>query len=105
VAQPVRDERQGSQGPAQEERYRKYFSWVILIGTTVWGIFSASWLAYHSLQQDSRVRRILEDHFGAFIGVPIAALMAMCVVILLRFSAGPIGLKGSRLSSGEQPGK
>jgi uncharacterized membrane protein YjgN (DUF898 family) len=58
------------------------------------GIFAASWLAYHSLQSNSWVRQILEDHFGALLGVPMAALMAICIVILLRFAAGPIEFKG-----------
>jgi hypothetical protein len=100
VTQPVTDEQQERQAARQEpresaheERFRRIFSWVVLIATTVWGTFAAVHIGYYSLQPDSLYLRMLEQHFAALVGVPMAALIAMCVVILLRFSGGPMRFK------------
>jgi hypothetical protein len=37
---------------------------------------------------------MLREHFADLVGIPMSALIAMCVVILLRFSAGPIEFEG-----------
>ena len=78
---------------AQEKTFRKVFGWVVLIATSAWGIFAGSFLAYHSLQPNSWLVDIIQKHFAALMCVPMAALMAMCVVILLRYTAGPIEFK------------
>lgn len=78
---------------AQEKLFRKVFGWVILIATAAWGLFAGGFLAYHSSQPNSWLLALIQNHFAALMGVPMAALMAMCVVILLRYSAGPIEFK------------
>ena len=83
-----------SQVVVQDEKFRLRFRRVVLLATTAWGFFSAGFLVYHSVQPNSWVRQILEDHFAALLGVPMAALMAMCVVVLLRFTAGSIQISG-----------
>lgn len=65
----------------------------MLIGTSAWGIFAGAFLAYHSLRPNSWLVELTHQHFAALLCVPMAALMAMCVVILLRFTAGPIEFK------------
>ena len=87
---------QGFQEVVQDAKFRGLFRWVVLLATTGWGFFSAGFLAYHSVQPNSWVRQILEDHFAALLGVPMAAVMAMCVVVLLRFTAGPIQISGPK---------
>jgi hypothetical protein len=78
---------------AQEKIFKKVFGWVVLIGTSVWGVFAGSFLAYHSMQPNSWLVDLTQKHFAALIGVPMAALMSMCVVTLLRYTAGPIEFK------------
>jgi hypothetical protein len=85
-----------SQVVVQDEKFRLRFRRVVLLATTAWGFFSAGFLVYHSVQPNSWVRQILEDHFAALLGVPMAALMAMCVVVLLRFTAGSIQISGPK---------
>jgi hypothetical protein len=75
---------------SQEKLFRKVFGWVVLLGTSAWGIFAGSFLAYHSLQPNSWLLDLIQKHFAALMCVPMAALMSMCVVILLRYTAGPI---------------
>lgn len=76
-----------------ETLFRKIFGWVVLIATTAWGLFAGTFLACHSLQPNSWLLAMIQNHFAALMCVPMAALMAMCVVILLRYAAGPIKLK------------
>ena len=85
-----------SQVVVQDEKFRLRFRRVVLVATTVWVVFSAGFLAYHSVRPNSWVRQILEDHFAALLGVPMAAVMAMCMVVLLRFTAGSIEISGPK---------
>jgi hypothetical protein len=77
----------------QERLFRKIFGWVILIATAAWGLFAGGFLVYHSAQPNSWLLALIQNHFAALMGVPMAALMSMCVVILLRYTAGPIKFK------------
>jgi hypothetical protein len=78
---------------SQKKLFRKVFGWVVLIGTTAWGVFAGAFLAYHSLQPNSWLVELFQKHFAALLGVPMAALMSMCVVILLRYASGPVEFK------------
>jgi hypothetical protein len=78
---------------SQERLFRKIFGWVILVATGAWGLFAGGFLAYHSAQPNSWLLVLIRNHFAALMGVPMAALMSMCVVILLRYTAGPIKFK------------
>jgi hypothetical protein len=94
MTQSAKDRSQESRESAHEEKFRRWFSWVVLVACTTWGIIAAVWLAYHAWRPESWVIPILREHFAALVGIPMSALIAMCVVILLRFSAGPIEFKG-----------
>jgi hypothetical protein len=59
----------------------------------VWGVFASGFLAYHSLAGGFIVR-LTEKQFGAMIMVPLAAIMALCVVMILEWTAGEIEFKG-----------
>lgn len=74
----------------REKRFRKVFGWVVLIAASAWGLFAGSFLAYYSFQPNSWLLDLVKEHFAALICVPMAALMSMCVVMLLRNAAGPI---------------
>ncbi len=40
------------------------------------------------------MRQVLEGHFAALLTIPVAALMAMCVVVRLKFTTGEIKITG-----------
>jgi hypothetical protein len=44
-------------------------------------------LAYHSWK-GGFINRIVEEHFSGMILVPLAALMALCIDLMLRWTAG-----------------
>jgi magnesium-transporting ATPase (P-type) len=93
--QERQESQQESRETAREENFRRIFSWVLFIGTTIWAIFAVGFIMYHAAwSPDGWFIQIMQEHFAAIVLVPVAALMAMCIVILLRFSAGPIELKG-----------
>jgi len=94
MVQPITDEQRESQDSSTDATFRKYFSWVILIGATVWGSWTIGFIVYHGWIQAPWLMELMLEHFAALICVPMAALMAMSVVILLRFSVGPIEFRG-----------
>jgi hypothetical protein len=73
--------------------FRRVFGWVALFAALFWGTFSGGFLAYHSLQPDGWMVRLIERQFAAVILVPMSALGALCVVLLLRLSSGPLEFK------------
>ena len=94
MAQSTEERLQQSRESAHEEKFRRVFTWVVLVACTAWGICSGIWLLYHAWQPESWLIPILREHFAALVGIPMSALIAMCVVVLLRFSAGPIEFEG-----------
>lgn len=93
MTQTAPDYNKAPRESSQEKLFRKVFGWVVLIGTSAWGLFAGSFLAYHSFQPNSWLVDLTQKHFAALICVPMAALMSMCVVILLRYTAGPVEFK------------
>ena len=75
------------------ESVRQVARWLVLLATVAWGIFAGSFLAYHSLG-DGFVVELAKTQFGAMMLVPMAALVAFCVVIILEWTAGEIKFKG-----------
>lgn len=86
---PVDENKEPPESP-HETLFRKVFGWVVLVATSAWGLFAGTFLAYHSMQPNSWLLELIKNHFAALICVPMAALMSMCIVILLRYTAGPI---------------
>lgn len=71
---------------------RQVARWVVLLGAITWGVFAGGFLAYNSLG-DRFIVDLTKKQFGAMILVPLAGLMALCVVIILEWTAGQIKLK------------
>jgi hypothetical protein len=95
----VNDEfRDVNMAPANEQdrnastSLRQVARWVVLLGAVAWGLFAGGFLAYNSLH-DGFIVELTKKQFGAMILVPMAALMALCVVIILEWTAGKIKLK------------
>jgi len=72
-----------------EEFFRKWVPPAVLTGVSLWALFAGGFLAYHSWKSGFIVR-IVEEHFPGMILVPMAALMALCIVLLLRWTAGAL---------------
>lgn len=75
------------------QAFRRVFGWVALFAALLWGTFAAAFLAYHTLQPDGWMVRLIEHQFAAVILVPMSALGALCIVLLLRLSSGPLEFK------------
>jgi hypothetical protein len=73
---------------------RKLASWLAILGTWVFAAYFFGFLIYHSLWPTSSANswfiRVLERHYAASIGLPLSAISAACIVLLLKATAGPI---------------
>lgn len=81
-----------------ESRFRRYASWSVVIGTGVGTSYFLGFLVYQSLVAvptfDNWFLQILEKHYAACIGVPLSAITAFCVVLLLKVvSSGSIEIE------------
>jgi hypothetical protein len=66
---------------------RTIVGWLVLIGV---GAFTALFLfgAAINIVYGPWLLQLVKDHFPATVGLPFAALAALCLVLLLEFKAG-----------------
>jgi hypothetical protein len=81
-----------------ESRFRRYANWSIVIGTGIGASYFLGFLVYHSLvpkpASESWFILLIEKHYAATIGVPLSAITAFCIVLLLKVvNAGPVELE------------
>ena len=71
-----------------KSRFRRYAHWFIVTGTAAAGSYFLGFLVYHSLvptvSSESWFLQVIEKHFAATIGVPLSAVSAFCIVLLLN---------------------
>ena len=84
--------------PEPDSRFRRYANWSIVIGTGLGTGYFLVFLVYQSLvpvsTADNWFIQILEKHYAACIGVPLSAIAAFCVVLLLKVvSSGSIEIE------------
>ena len=77
-----------------EERFRAIAGWLIFLGTGVFSAVFLSFLVYHSWGSESWIVDIVKEHFQATVGLPLAAIAAICIVFLFKFVAGAIEFEG-----------
>jgi hypothetical protein len=69
-------------------------SWIAIIGTSILGGYFFGFLIYESAVGPASATnwftRVLEAQFAACIGVPLSAISAACIVLLLKATTGPI---------------
>jgi hypothetical protein len=72
---------------------RRLGSWLIVAAAVLLGSLYLT-LTITSELFPIRVLPIIREHFVTVIGLPSAALVALCVVILLESSSGPLEFEG-----------
>jgi hypothetical protein len=72
---------------------RRVSHWLVLVASATFG-FAFVIGGAHAMLTNSRVFEIGMTHFAATIGLPSAALAALCIVVVLEGTAGPIQLEG-----------
>lgn len=81
-----------------ESRFRRYASWAAVVGVGLWASYFLGFLVYHSVTctttENSWFLKIIEKHYAAVVGVPLSAITAFCIVLLLKMvNAGPIEME------------
>ena len=83
-----------SDNRGSDHRLKRVTFWAVILGTIV---FTAIFLAlnvYLLWFDNSMVMRTIEAHYAATMGLPLAAIAALVLVIVLEASSGPIELEG-----------
>jgi hypothetical protein len=102
MTQPDTDNQPESEegGPSEstEDAFlRRSFRWLTLSLTTIGAIVIWLLLAYFFGQQEPWFMKIVREHFAALFGIPVATMIALAVVLVLRLSAGPIEFEFSMI--------
>jgi hypothetical protein len=79
---------------SSERSIRKVASWIAVIGTSIFAGYFFCFLIYQSAWGSASATnwftRVLEAQFAASVGVPLSAISAACIVLLLKATTGPI---------------
>jgi hypothetical protein len=83
---------------SSDARLRRIASWVTMFGTALFAAYFFGFLIYHSLRptasSGSWLITTLDRQFAATIGVPLSAISSVCIILLLKATAGPIEFEG-----------
>lgn len=88
------NENQSVADPQSDALIRKVASWITIIGTSMFAAYFFGFLIYQSAfgsaAPDNWFAKVLESQFAAVLGVPLSAISAACLVLLLKAVTGPI---------------
>lgn len=85
-----------SESPDGDERLRKAISWIIVASVSIFALFSLFFLVRAGFKGNSFGNfyfSTLQEHFRVVVGLPMAAVAALFVVLVLRSTSGPIELE------------
>ena len=70
---------------------RKFGGWSVIIGgvmtTGILGTAFLFYIIYDSWRAESWIVKIVESHFAAVVGLPMAGIASLCVVLILESSS------------------
>lgn len=71
---------------------REVATWAMIVGTALLAAYFFGFLVYHTLKKTSAdgswFLTVIQKHFAATIAVPLSAISAACIVLLLRATTG-----------------
>ena len=73
---------------------RRVAGWAAILGSSLLGAYFFAFLIYHSIRPTSSAGSwfisTIDRHYAATIAVPLSAIAALCVVLALKATTGPI---------------
>ena len=75
------------------DRFKVFLKYSVVIGTFLVMVFYMGFLIFWTWRDNGWFFQILQSHFAATIGLPLAAVASLVIVILLEFTSGPIKMK------------
>ncbi len=74
----------------REANFRHTVGWIAIIGTTLFVVGFFAFLLLTVWRAEDWILQIIKDHFAAIFITPLACIGALCVVLILRYTSGPI---------------
>ncbi len=86
---PTMQENPERPSPSSEDRLRIAMAWFAVAGTGLLGVLAFALILWRGFKDQSWLSTA-QQHFAAIIGLPMAALAALFIVLVLRIATGPI---------------
>ncbi len=78
----------------QDQALKRIVKWVTLIGMMGLAAFGFGFVMFQTISptdpNSSWIVAVIQQHYAATLGVPMSAVAALCIVLLLEQAAGPI---------------
>jgi hypothetical protein len=75
--------------PNSEDRLRMVMAWLAAVGTALLGVAAFALVLWRGFR-DQAWLSTAQEHFAAVIGLPMSAIAALFIVLVLRIASGPI---------------
>lgn len=75
--------------PSSEDRLRTVMAWAAVVGTALLGASAFTLVLWRGFRDQAWVSTA-QQHFAAVIGLPMSAIAALFIVLVLRIASGPI---------------
>jgi hypothetical protein len=75
--------------PSSEDRLRIVMAWLAVVGTAFLGVSAFTLVLWRGFRDQAWVSTA-QQHFAAVIGLPMSAIAALFIVLVLRIASGPI---------------
>jgi hypothetical protein len=75
--------------PSSEDRLRIVMAWLAVVGTAFLGVSAFTLVLWRGFR-DQAWLSTAQQHFAAVIGLPMSAIAALFIVLVLRIASGPI---------------
>jgi len=78
----------------RDHTLRRVTKWVTLVGTMGLAVYGFAFVIAQTLNPtdpaSNWIVAVLRDHYAATLGVPMSAVAALCIVLVLESATGPI---------------
>jgi hypothetical protein len=78
---------------SSEEKFRSIAGWMIFVSASLFSAMLPIFIAYHLWREESFMLEIVKNHYAALVGLPLAGMGSMCIVMLFKYTSGPIEFK------------
>jgi magnesium-transporting ATPase (P-type) len=79
---------------SHETTFQKALKWSILVGILIFFCAYFGYILYNIVfVEDSWILNEMKAHFAVTVSMPFAAVVALFIVLLLRYSTGPINIQ------------
>ena len=79
----------------QTTPHKVLVNWLVILGAFIVTVDFLIFLTYWAWADESWMLQIVKEHFAVIVGLPMGAIAALIIVVVLEYNSGPIKIGSS----------